>query len=60
MVLGLNKMLLEEIVLILQNKIRSLQTAKNAASQNGNLESYNQIDVEIITTQASLDKILTL
>jgi len=53
-------MSLDEIILILQNKIRALQTSKNAASQNGNLESYNQLDMEIINTQAALDKILTL
>jgi hypothetical protein len=53
-------MLIDDIVLILQNKIRTLQTAKNAAMQTGNLESYSQLEIEIISTQESLDKLLTL
>jgi len=53
-------MSLDEIITILQNKIRALQIAKDAAAQNGNLESYTKIDTDIIDTQLSLDKILTL
>jgi hypothetical protein len=53
-------MSLDEIITILQNKIRALQIAKDAAAQNGNLESYTKIDTDIISTQDSLDKIMTL
>jgi hypothetical protein len=51
---------LEEIIAVLQNKIKALENAKNASIANGDMSPLAQLDVEILGTQASLDKILTL
>ena len=51
---------LEEIIVVLQNKVKALENAKNASIANGDMSQLAQLDVEILSTQASLDKILTL
>jgi hypothetical protein len=51
---------LEEIIVVLQNKIKALENAKNASIANGDMNPLAQLNVEILSTQASLDKILTL
>jgi len=51
---------LNEIIVVLQNKVKALENAKNASIANGDIGSLAQLDVEILSTQASLDKILTL
>jgi hypothetical protein len=49
-----------EIITVLENKVRFLENAKNASIANGDMSPLAQLDVEILNTQASLDKILTL
>ena len=51
---------LDEIIVILQNKVRVLENAKSASIANGEMGTLAQLEVEILSTQASLDKILTL
>jgi hypothetical protein len=51
---------LEEIIVVLQNKVKALENAKSASIANGDMSPLAQLDVEILSTQASLDKIKTL
>jgi hypothetical protein len=51
---------LNEIILVLQNKVKSLENAKNASIANGDMSTLAQLDIEILSTQESLNKILTL
>jgi hypothetical protein len=51
---------LEEIIVVLQNKVTALENAKSASIANGDMNNLAQLDVEIISTQESLDKIKTL
>ena len=51
---------LDEIITVLQNKVRVLENAKNASIANGDMSTLAQLEVEILSTQASLDKIKTL
>jgi hypothetical protein len=53
-------MSIEEIIVILQNKIRALQIARDAALLSGNLESYTRLEAELLGTESSLDKLKTL
>jgi hypothetical protein len=53
-------MSIDEIITVLQNKVTVLQNAKNTAINNGEISAIAQIEVEIISTQASIDKIKTL
>ena len=49
-----------EIIVVLQNKVTALENAKSASIANGDMSPLAQLEVEILSTQASLDKILTL
>jgi hypothetical protein len=49
-----------EIITVLENKIRSLENAKSASVANGDMIPLAQLEVEILSTQDSLNKILTL
>ena len=49
-----------EIIMVLQNKIRVLENAKNASIANGDMIPLAQLEVEILNTQASLEKIQSL
>ena len=51
---------IDEIITVLQNKVRVLENAKSASIANGDMSTLAQLDVEILSTQASLDKIKTL
>jgi hypothetical protein len=51
---------IEEIITVLQNKVKSLENARNSTLANGEMNMLAQIDIEILNTQSSLDKILTL
>jgi hypothetical protein len=51
---------LDEIIVVLQNKVRVLENAKSGAIANGEMNTLAQLEVEILSTQASLDKIITL
>ena len=53
-------MTIDEIITVLQNKLGNLQTAKNVAIQLGQLETLAQIESDIISTQASLEKLQSL
>ena len=49
-----------EIIVVLQNKVTALENAKSASIANGDMSPLAQLEVEILSTQASLDKINTL
>jgi hypothetical protein len=51
-------MKLDEIILILNNYIRTLETAKGVAYGNGDLESYSQIEAKILETQVAIGGLL--
>ena len=53
-------MSIEEIILILQNKIRALELGKSTAEQHGNLEAYNVYDTDILTTKDTILKLQSL
>jgi len=48
-------MKIEEIVFILENKIKNLEQQKNAAIMAGDLEMVTAIDIQIVETQITLD-----
>jgi hypothetical protein len=50
-------MTLEEIIFILENKIKSLEQQRNSAVLAGDLEMVTLIDNQIVETKISLDKI---
>ena len=49
-----------EIITVLQNKVRVLENAKSASIANGEMGTLAQLEVEILNTQASLEKIQSL
>jgi hypothetical protein len=49
-----------EIITVLENKVRFLENAKSASIANGDMIPLAQLEVEILSTQDSLNKILTL
>jgi len=51
---------IDEIITVLENKVRVLENAKSASIANGDMSPLAQLEVEILSTQASLNKILTL
>lgn len=48
-------MKIEEIIFILENRIKALQQQRDNAVMSGNLELVTQIDIEITETQNTLD-----
>jgi hypothetical protein len=50
-------MKIEEIIFILENRIKNLEQQKNAAVMVGDLEMVTAIDIQIVETQISLDSI---
>jgi hypothetical protein len=50
-------MKLEEIIFVLENKIKSLEQQRGTAVLNGDLEVIAIIDTQLIETQTSLDSI---
>lgn len=48
-------MKVEEIIFILENRIKSLIQQRDNAVMSGNLDIVNQIDAELIETQNTLD-----
>lgn len=50
-------MTLHEILLIMQNRIISLNEARKAAVVAGDLERVTQIDTDLLTTWSSIEKI---
>jgi hypothetical protein len=50
-------MKIEEIVFILENKIKNLEQQKNTAILSGDLEMVTAIDIQMVETQISLDSI---
>ena len=53
-------MTIEEIIVILQNKITGLQGARIALAHQGNLQAVIDIDNEILSTQGTLEKLNSL
>jgi hypothetical protein len=51
---------LDEIIVILENKVRVLENAKSASIANGDMIPLAQLEIEILSTQESLDKIKSL
>ena len=51
---------LNEIITVLENKVRVLENAKSASIANGEMGTLAQLDIEILKTQESLDRIKTL
>ena len=51
---------IDEIITVLQNKVRVLENAKSASIANGEMSTLAQLEVDILSTQASLEKIQTL
>lgn len=47
-------MKIEEVVFILENRIKSLQQQRDSAVMSGNLESVNLIDIQLIETNNTL------
>ena len=50
-------MTVDEIVILLENKIYKLNVLRNLFFNNGDLESLIKIDKEILETQDALDRI---
>lgn len=50
-------MTLNEILIILQNRLINLQETRKLAVASGNLEQVNSIDVDIETTTISISQI---
>lgn len=50
-------MTLHEILMIMQNRIISLNEARKAAYVAGDLERVTQIDTDLVTTWTSIEKI---
>lgn len=48
-------MKIEEIIFILENRIKTLQQQRDNAVMSGNLELVVQLDVEITETQNTLE-----
>jgi hypothetical protein len=51
---------LDQIITVLENKVKALENAKSASIANGDMTPLAQLEIEILSTQASLDKIKTL
>jgi hypothetical protein len=49
-----------EIITVLENKVRSLENAKSASVANGDMLPLAQLEIEILSTKATLEKIQTL
>lgn len=50
-------MKIEEIIFILENRIKALHQQRDNAVMSGNLELVNQIDIELTETQNTLNTI---
>lgn len=50
-------MKIDEIIFILENRIKALQQQRDNAVMSGNLELVNQIDIELTETQNTLNTI---
>ena len=53
-------MKIEDIIFILENKIKNLEQQKNVAILAGDLEMVTAIDIQIVETQVTLDSLKTL
>jgi len=51
---------IEDIIVVLQNKVKVLENAYSGAIANGEISVLAQLEVEILSTKASLEKINTL
>lgn len=53
-------MTIDEIIALTQNRIATLNGARTAAFNAGDIAQVNVIDIELIKTQTTLDQLLTL
>jgi hypothetical protein len=52
-------MTLNEVLIILQNRLINLQETRKLTVASGNLEQVNSIDIDIETTTLSIEQIKT-
>jgi len=52
-------MSIEEILVILQNRIAVLNEARKHAVNSGNLDQVISVDADLLSTQTSIDQIKT-
>lgn len=50
-------MTLEEVLIVMQNRVISLKTARTSSVNSGDLDSVIKIDNDLITTMSSIEKI---
>lgn len=53
-------MTIEEMMLILENRVRTLSDARAMAVNSGDLELVSKLDIDLVTTQNSLDRLRAL
>jgi hypothetical protein len=53
-------MTIEEIIVILQNKVTGLRGSRSALVQQGNLRAIIDIDNDILSTEGTLEKLKSL
>lgn len=53
-------MTFDDIIQITRNRLTALEMARTAAFTNGDLAQVNAIDLEIISTQAALNQLLSV
>lgn len=53
-------MTIEEMMVILENRVRTLSDARAMAVMSGDLDQVNKIDVDLLTTTSSLDRLRAL
>lgn len=53
-------MTIDEVIEVLQNRLRVLQNARDASVQNGQMDTLAQLDVDILTVNDTLNKLKTL
>jgi hypothetical protein len=51
-------MTIDEVLVIMQNRLLTLNAARTAAIAAGDLERVNQIDGDLLTTYSSIDQIV--
>lgn len=53
-------MSVQDLIALLENRLIFSQAQRNAAVQRGDVSMVQSIDADIVSTQATLDQLLTL
>jgi hypothetical protein len=53
-------MTIDEVIEVLQNRLKVLQNARDASVQNGQIDTLAQFDVDILTVTSTLDRLKSL